>query len=316
MMVGCFKSYFTNAFSVGWSAAFDGRKDPSSKRTMQKLPIIKSILAVPLILVALTSAAHAMGYEMNLNGTTLNQLLVADHPNPGIDGWTQSEANLAPDAPKAWIDSVGGRQGISFGPRFDNVSNPFSIKRDVLLNQAGSSLTISVRLTDSTTSFPERNNFFIRLNNPSGQSLFSLAFVPDTSSANPESIGSWNVITGGPFSTPFASVSGGDVYEIQFTFAANGPDIDYNVSVADETDPFNGSTAQGWVLNGANDVIGSVEFSTEIGFSSLQYGDNYMSVTDVSLVPEPSYAFLCLFVGSFAFFARRRRVLPRTKMGG
>lgn len=151
--------------------------------SMHKLPIIKSILTVPLILTVLSSATHATGYKMNLNETVLNQQLVPNHPDPGVDGFTQSEANGAPDAPKAWIDSIGGRQGISFGPRFDNVSNPFSIQRDVLLNQAGSSLSMSVRLTDSTSSFPERNNFFIILRDTSGNGLFSLHFVPNSLSA-------------------------------------------------------------------------------------------------------------------------------------
>lgn len=104
-------------------------------------------------------------------------------------------------------------------------------------------------------------------------------------------------------------MSASAVYEIQLTFAANGPDLDFNVSVADETDPFNVSTTQGTVFSAANDIIGSLEFGTDTGFNA-QFGDNYMSVTDVSLVPEPSYAFLCLFVGSFAIFVRRRPAPP------
>lgn len=262
-----------------------------------KPPTMKTLLITPIILTALAGGAHAAGYVMDLGGTSPNQELVPNPPLPGIDGWEQSEANFDPNSPMAWIAGMGTNTSIGFGPRdFAPQFDPFFIRRDVSLGMAGSSLAMNMQFIQSIF-FLTHNDFYIALNDPMENRLFTLNFV-----AHPILGFRWDMNVNGLDS--FGSLDSVDVYELSLLFLDNGLEIEYFLSVGERnTTP---SLDSAIVPGDTDSIIGSLEFGVTTGSNNPDWGDNFMTFADVSLIPEPSTAVLTA-LGCLGLLRRTRK---------
>lgn len=255
--------------------------DHTTNISGMKPPTMKTLLITPIILTALTGGAHAAGYVMDL-GTTPNQELVPNYPNVGLDGWTQSEGNNDPSQPKAWVTQISTSivetsTGIGLGPLFDGLSfDPFFIKRDVSLGLSGTTLSMNMRLAASSLLFPAQNDFYIALNDLSDNSLLRLNFLAD-----PDAQGRWEMNVNGQ--EPFGSVSSLTTYELSVSFFQPGPDMEYMLQIG-ESNGF-ADFSSGAISVGSDPVVGSLVFGVVTGELSTEWGDNWMGVSDVSLIP-------------------------------
>lgn len=265
---------------------------------------MKSFLLSPVLIIALAGVAHSAGYVMNLGAAAPGDQLVPIPDSIGVDGWTQSEANNAADQPKAFIATVNTSTGIAVGAYYDDfANNPFYANREVSLALDGSSLSLTVGLLDSTDLFPERNDFSIGLLDSGGNNLATINFFANTTTYDPNIIGSWNVSING--NTAFAAVQDNSSYDILISFAANGTNIDYDVSLTDYQATPNVVTDDGTLTGAATETISNLRLGVDLGLSAA-FGDNFMGVTNVSLIPEPSTTLLVGLAGIGLALRRKR----------
>ncbi len=265
---------------------------------------MKPIYFAPILLAALSGVAHSAGYISDLSGSSSGDPLVPNFPNPGVDGWTQSEANNDNIQPKAWIGTVGTNAGIVLGAYYDDLGNdPFYINQGVSLGLSDSSLGLTVALINSTLDFPERNDFFIGLLDTSGNNLATINFLANPPlSTDPLVEPSWNIaINTNP---AFLAVFDNALYNVLFSFTANGADVDYNITISDNLATPNVFSSNGSITGVSSETIGNLRLGVSQG--STAYGDNHMGVTGINLVPEPTTALLAAF-GAFGLLIRRRR---------
>lgn len=81
--------------------------------------------------------------------------------------------------------------------------------------------------------------------------------------------------------------------------------MEYSIEVV-SPDNFLVGSSQGVVEGGGDSIIGSLAFGVTTGNLSADYGDNYMSVADVSFIPEPSTTLLSA-LAMIGLLARRKR---------
>ena len=266
---------------------------------------MKPIHFAPILLAALSGLAHSAGYISDLSGSSSGDPLVPNFPNPGVDGWTQSEANNDNTQPKAWIGTVGTNAGIVLGAYYDDLDNdPFFINQTVSLGLSDSSLGLTVGLINSTLDYPERNDFFISLLDTGGNNLATINFLANPPlTTDPLVTPSWNVaINNDP---AFAAVFDDALYNVLFSFTANGPDVDYSINISDNLAVPNVFASSGTIAGVSSETIGNLRLGVAQG-GSTEWGDNHMGVTGINLIPEPTTALLAVF-GSFGLLIRRRR---------
>ncbi len=232
-------------------------------------------------------------------------------PTPGStanfapqDGWIISDPAL--DLSFVQTGSAYGAAGQSIGlGGFYEVPSGTTVRLSRVVSETLATSVFSVDLAvinryaaDSGNFFPDEDRFGVVLSDAGGE-LFNIDFAPTTS----ENI--WQVFVNGTGLTPngiMASDYNTPIwYTLGMTFAANGLDLDYTVSL-----PGAGITHTGSLAGKASTTLTGVGFDFDVlGATGADAGSNYMVVDNVS-IPEPSVTLTGLLaLGLFA--ARRRR---------
>ena len=293
----------------------------------------------------LTGAVHGAGFIADFSGlinaddadpnTTTDVM-------DGYDGWSQSEGN--PDgsvygndnsysggsgtAPLSWGANVAGNRGASLGFFYDiPASSPFYAAHGVTGVSFGNSFMMAdFIITDSSDLYPARNDFSFGIFNAAGDNLFSWQLDAELQTSTPDSAtGDWFGRTTSVATNSNGTYKGGaregGFYRIAVTFSsgANGT-VNYAGAFSSLLDnsldqTFSGTLSGVTGLN-AEDIAEfrvtsiygeGVEFD-QFGDPTLTpaWGDNFISFTNVMVIPEPASSAL-LGLGLAGFLMRRRR---------
>lgn len=236
-------------------------------------------------------------------------------PLNGVDGWFQGAPSSDPiNSPLSWVSMLDGDKSASIGAYYDvpAFGSSYDVARVIGVPAAGSSLVLKFSLQDSTTMFPERNEFSIGVLDASGNNLLTLGFTPTSQSgiyddpSDPTdpatSDALWNVTSSSDsmgVQPAFAAVGEDSVYILTIDFTAAGGDMDYNVNLVSTTNIFNNAGTLG---GAASDEFNVLQVSTSIGSGASDWGDNFLSFEGI---PEPSTLML-LGLSAFGLLRRRR----------
>ena len=188
--------------------------------------------------------------------------------------------------------TVGGIEPTIAGltSLYHSASVPF-----VSLTPTPTSFKFETAYTESDINYPKRNNFQFVLTASSGN-LLTIDFTPG--GAGEYDI-AWSsaFATGGPIGAKSANVS----TQFQFDMWASGANVGYNFSNAGT------SISTGILTGGAmqSDLITEFRVNWD-STSNTGFGNNYITIDNVSLVPEPSSALLGMLGASFVFLRRRK----------
>ncbi len=267
---------------------------------MKNLALISTV-----VLLSVGSASAAVTFSSPPYGGDLS-------PIDGVDGWTQSEANVAPDAPMFYVSNQGGNNyGYLSGYYAIPDSPPFSVSRDFALPSTtleDSTLSFNAAVVDSVQTdygdgfyFPDRNNFGMTVS-VGAVDLLTLTLTPESQGGAQDS-SNWAVeylfnggstIASGYAAQPNSLVT----YNIDFT--ATGLDVEFDAGGVTTT--FSG-TPTGYDPNSTSDI--KVSFFWDQG-PGADFGDNGLLIDDIALVPEPTSSCLVL-LGIAGIMLRRRR---------
>lgn len=167
----------------------------------------------------------------------------------------------------------------------------------VSVNPTPTSFKFETAYTESDINFPNRNNFQFVLSSTSGGGSNLL-----TINLTPGGAGEYDVAWTSSFFAggSIGPVSANTSTQFQLDTWWNGSAVAYNFSNA-------GNSVQSGVLSGAlaTDVINgfAVNWDSTTGGG---FGNNYITIDNVSLVPEPTSAMLGLLGASFVFLRRRK----------
>lgn len=288
---------------------------------------------------AIAPATHASVYVSDWGSaqsgdSPLGEFLAEDGPQngntvAGIDGWVQSEPNhwttdVCPEGcynPLSWMGPLNSGIAGTIGTYYttpEETSDCFWVSQTI--NQPLSTtrwLGMRFGIQDSTTDYPNRNDFGISVTNTSGDAIWSLKFTPasqtgdyddwqnptDPSTANSlwtMSVTSDLTYTPG-HANPFAAVYEDGEYEMYLTFEPVGDDLGYTVHIigGQDTEWF----ATGSITDASGETWDELRVGSCFGEDAGDWGDNTFSFVGI---PEP--ASLALFgLGALGLLARRRR---------
>ncbi|MES2470103.1 MAG: PEP-CTERM sorting domain-containing protein [Verrucomicrobiota bacterium] len=219
------------------------------------------------------------------------------------DGWIISDAAF--DLSFVQTGSAYGAAGQSIGlGGFYEVPSGTTVRLSRVVSEALATSVFSVDLAiinrfaaEPGNFFPDEDRFGVVLSDAGGE-LFNIDFASTTG----ENI--WQVFVNGIGLTP-NSIMASDYntplwYTLGMTFAANGLDLEYTVSLGE------GINYSGSLAGKASTTLTGVGFDFDVlGATGADAGSNYMLVDNIS-IPEPSVTLTGLLaLGLFA--ARRRR---------
>ena len=292
-----------------------------------------------LAAAAIAPVTHASVYVSDWSGASsgdypLGEFVAEDGPQSGstvagIDGWVQSEPNhWSVDAcpggcynPLSWVSPLNGGLAGTVGTYYtapEETSDCFWVSQTI--NQplsSGNWLGMRFGIQDSTTDYPSRNDFGISAVDATGDVIWALTFTPSTQTGdyddwqNPGDPATanttWLMSVTSDFSytapdpNPFAAVYEDGEYEMYFSYAPNGSDVDYTVHIV-------GGQSTEWTESGtitgvASETFAELRVGSCLGDDATDWGDNFFTFT---AIPEP--ASLALFgLGALGLLARRRR---------
>ena len=269
----------------------------------------RSFLAF-LVLSGISPLALGSVYVSNFSGATNGD------PFDGVDGWVQSEADNDPESPKSWIGPHAGQNAGNIGPYYDTpAGTSYNVSRTIGGGLVGTSLLMRFGVQDSTTAWPSRNNFYIKVAD-GGTNIFSLVFSATTQTgdydnpADPSNIATSNTqwdmtwTTGVSTSSEFGGIMEDGSYTLNLAFVQNGSDVNFTLFIDGEgaNDYTIGSTTLSGISTSA--AFGKLEVGAVKG--AADWGDNFFAFRSVEVIPEPGSIAL-LGLGTLGLLARRRR---------
>lgn len=273
---------------------------------MKNSPFVVSSFAF----LSLTAASTASVYYTSFNGFSLADL-------DGQGGWSADVST--PDA--GYVQSIAGSPWNGRAASIGYV-DPLSATSAYVSHAASTPLIGGVNATfsalfqvqDSDEGFgagaEARDTFGFRLENATGDNLFSFYLNPDSQVSDPSVQTakhgfSWSTGLGAPtvvLPGLFAIENNAYTFTIAFNDAGGG-NVGFNADV-------NGVGFSGVLTGLASEEIaefGAFWNPLDTTFDpEINPGSNFMIFDEVNLVPEPSSALLGLLGASFAFLRRRR----------
>lgn len=264
---------------------------------------------------ASSGLANASVYSTNFTGYTLGDL-------NGQNGWTSNGAT----ATTGYVQSIAGVWGgraASIGyvdpvsPAIPYVSHSVSTPMVDTVGNMNASFSALFQVQDSDSGYgttpaeiaaaADRDSFGFRLQNSTGDNLFSFILTPFAQSATPETTTrfdtySWSTGVGAP-TVALAGLAAQENNAYTFTvnfFDAGAGNVGFNANI-NNINYFSGTLAG---LSGQTISNLGAFWDTTTGAAGP--GSNFMIFDNVSLIPEPSSALLGLLGASFAFVRRRR----------
>lgn len=247
--------------------------------------------------LATFSAAHAATYSTDFTGFTLNQ------PVAGQDDWMIDDPT--PDA--SYIMSVTGWGRVAtLGYVFPLNNSSVYLSHAANTPLVGATFSVKFQVQDSTNDGPARDTFGFRLENGSGQNLFSFYLNPYDQDADPEDDYAYHTFAWSSSSTaptvllPGVAAEETKAYTLTVAFALSGAnDVTFTGDV-------NGSAFSGVIPGLAAESIQELgAFWTPLN-GPEDPGTNFLIFDNISLVPEPSAALLGLAGISLSIIRRRR----------
>ena len=263
----------------------------------------KILTSSALAALSLCTLGHSAIYSSNFNspGYSVGDL-------DGQNGWVTSDtgtdvAYVEDQSLTGWPGSYGQVASIGYVDTlstsqpytYHNVNTPFI--QDYL-----TTFSVEMVIRDSSNTAPDRDGFGFRLENSSGDNLFSLEFDPISQSGAPSGSTRFDTVswssgatTG---STPYL-LQEDSRWKFDIVFYGSGVnDIGFMATLTGV-----GSVNFSGVLPGvASESITRMGAFWDAGGSS---GDNYMQFDNISLVPEPSSALL-IALGAAVTLRRKR----------
>lgn len=241
------------------------------------------------------SYASPFGTDMNgLGNWTVSNGVTTDPGAPFGAVASLEPAFLLPAFGGDQSATVGGWEQTTLGltsMSYNGLSVPFV---NAFNPAIGSSFSIDVQMGADTLS---TNPFSIVLGADSGN-LLTIDFVQ--SSATVFDL-SWSSGLGGVASTPFATLLQGIATTFTFDLFASGPNPgDVGFAFNNGLTPVGSGSLTGGLQT---DVIDALSINWD---STGGAGSSFISVDNISVIPEPSSALLGLFGASFMFLRRRR----------
>lgn len=240
----------------------------------------------------------------------------------GQGGWTTTETTPGASYVIPASGDFGTKSGfIGFEPTVS--ANEVYVKNSFggVTNLSNAQFSVLFQIFDSTNGQASRDTFGFRLEDSSGNNLFSFVLSPVAQSANPDNtLGQWSFgyTTGSGPVIPFYSnpeqtlVWAADEhqfptrprqYDMTISFAELGlspGDVQMNVNI-------NGDMVGGGVLNGlASSSINEVGVFWRPTNGPTSTGENGVAFDNITVVPEPGVAGLAGVAGLLCLLARRR----------
>lgn len=269
---------------------------------MKKLPFLFSAIT----LVAFTTSAQASVYYTSFDGFLLGDL-------DGQGDWTTD----ASTADTGYVQSIAGSpwngRAASIGyvnPLSQDSAYVSHAATTPLIGEYNATFSALFQVQDSDEGFGAgaevRDTFGFRLENASGDNLFSLYLTPDAQVANPsvqtaKHSFSWSTGVGSPtvvLPGLFAIENNAYTFTIAFNNAGGG-NVGFDADV-------NGAAFSGVLTGLSTEEIAKFGAFWDTTIDGDNSGSNFMIFDNVSLIPEPSSALLGLLGASFAFLRRRR----------
>jgi len=227
-----------------------------------------------------------------------------DTPLSNNAGWAASESSTA-NKPLAWTAPWRGNKAAAIGGWFE-APTASSFSATVATPTALSSSTVSFDMTikDSTNLYPDRDSFGVTVSDSLGGTLAALSFNPLTQSDVPQGglPAEWEVsymVAGGATVNTLISLVEGSEYFMSMTFLDNS----FTLTLGNNVSSFS-FTENTVGYDPTTQSIGSVSLNWMKGAGNTAYGDNFMLVDNLAVVPEPS---VTLLGGIGALFLLRRR---------
>ncbi len=241
-------------------------------------------------------------------------------PLSGLPGWIQSEQNPDPTVPLAWItewtrsDSATSN-AVAIGGIFDvPLATTFvTTYEDMVVPLEGNTASISfdVAIIDSTNAFPGRDSFAFTVSDLASAPIFHVEFRPVAQTSTPGdplgSPGVWQLLytpRGGSTIATDVGIEEGGEYSVTLDFGETGVSL-FFTSGATTTDFFAVPSS----YNTETESLGGVSFGWTKPAANPDFGDNYMLIDNLTIVPEPgSLAFTAFAMTTFLFRRRRTSV--------
>jgi hypothetical protein len=279
-------------------------------------------------LAAFTTSAFSAGFIADFSG-----LINPSDSNPntvtgvlnGYGSWTQSVPNpdgsvngatnaynggLGP-APLSWGANVFGNRGASLGTYYDVPGGAsYSVSHPVSGVSFGLTyMTVDFVLTDSTNGFPDRNDYSFGLYNGSGGKLFSWDLdIVDPQTVDPDNeTGVWQgrVTSTGGGTSYIGGAAEGTLYRLSVLITSSGGgNVSYSGLFESPSNPANDTPFSGTLTGLSAESVTEFRVTSSEG-SGSDWGDNFISFTGVSVIPEP--ATTSLFALSLTCLLVRRR---------
>lgn len=232
--------------------------------------------------------------------------------NTGADvagqyGWTINDST----ADLSYFALLNGSNAACLGGNYNAPVLPtVSLQHDASAIFGQTTITFDYTIVDSTNAYPDRDTFGVEVTGATNNNLFSVVLVPDAQSATPssttEKMDIYYSTGAGPLVPTGIATTEGNLYNLGISFTPSGATTNFTLSVGNSggSSTFSGNVAVDPTTLTNNFAV---NWSTYDQVNPNNAGNNYIALTNLVDVPEPSSVLLCGLGGLGSFVLLRRR---------